>query len=559
MCPYVGVPRHLLQLHVSRAALAGCLLLAACAGPKSDEGTGADEAAASELVLQGSFVETTKEAFGPQPCGPGLSEGCYSNDVVVCDLNGDGNLDVVFANGGGHFVPRNAEKSVVYFGDGKGAFTDGASAFADPILPSRVRQVVVGDINGDGLLDLYLPGGFGLDDDQLFMSSKTGFKNEASTRLPSGSRRSRAGGAHLGDLDNDGDLDLVVIDWGPQPNPDVPGVSPVTVKLLINDGRGVFTLRRTLDAPDGSSATDVDLQDLDGDFDLDIVVTNRNGQSRLFLNQGGSFTDVTVSKAFPPKRGKFSFNAEACDVDGDGHLDLLFEGAASNVPGHDTQLLMNDGTGTFTDQTELRIKLEPMTDDNQVKCADVDNDGHFDLLVGSLGNRGEKLFINNGKGFFTEAKNKVPAIIDPTLAVGVGDFDGDGRVDFVTAQGENPSLPFLNRVYKNNLTVKRDVNAPVFRRVETPVAAAGRPTVLRLAVTDAQTSETGQQVKQVSVSVTVDQKPATEIAAQFSGGDVFRAVIPPQRAGAVLTVTPIAVDRQGNTATHVRQRIVVAP
>ena len=542
-----------------RAVLAACLSLAACGGPTGDAGdVGVGESGVTD-DLQGSFTETTAKAFPAQPCGPGNTTGCSSNDVVVCDLNGDGNLDVVFANGGGHFVPGNAEKSVVYFGDGKGAFTDGASAFSTPIAASRVRQAVVGDIDGDGLLDLYLPGGFGLDDDQLFIGSKTGFKNEASSRLPAAARRSRAGAAHLGDIDNDGDLDLLVIDWGSQPNPDAPGVSPVTVKILLNDGHGVFKLGGTLDAPDGSSATDIDLQDLDGDFNLDIVVTNRNGQSRLYLNRGGGkFADATVTKAFPPKRGAISFNAEACDLDGDGNLDLVFDGAASQVPGHDTQILMNDGTGKFVDQTEKRILSEETTDDNQVKCVDVDNDGDFDLVVASLANRSEKLFFNDGKGFFVEAKDKIPAVLDPTLGIDCGDFDGDGRVDLVTAQGENPALPFLNRVYKNGLVVKKDALAPTFRRVEAPAAVAGKPTVLRMAVSDAHTSETGQHVREVGLSVAVAQQ-TTPVIARFIGGDVFRAVIPAQPAGTVITVTPTATDRQGNKATRAPLRIVVGP
>ncbi len=540
---------------VRRASLATLLLLAACAGPQSDA---IDDSASAATEVPGAFVETTAQAFPPQPCGPGIRTGCSSNDVVVCDLNSDGNLDVVFGNGGGHFVPGPAEPSVVYFGDGKGSFTEGARAFADPIVPSRVRQVVIGDLDGDGLLDLYLPGGFGLDDDQLFMSGKTGFKNEASSRLPPGSRRSRAGGAHAGDIDNDGDLDLVVIDWGAQPNPDAPGVSPVTVKILINDGKGVFTLGRTLDVPGGSSATDIDLQDFDGDFDLDIVVTNRNGQSRLYLNQGGTFADVTASKAFPPKRGAFSFNGEACDLDGDGNLDLMFDGATSHIAGHDTQILMNDGTGKFLDETEKRILSEETTDDNQVKCVDVDNDGDFDLIVASLSNRSEKLFLNNGKGFFVEAKNKIPAILDPTLGIDGGDFDGDGRVDFVTAQGENPAFPFLNRVYKNSLVVPKDLRAPVFRRVETPRAASGKPIVLRMAVSDAHTSETGQHVKAVGISVAIGSS-TTPVAARFIGGDMFRAVIPPQPAGTVITATPNAVDRQGNKGVSAPVRIVVGP
>ena len=57
----------------------------------------------------------------PTPaCGPGTSRGSYTNDTISADLDGDGNLDLVIANGGGHFTPGNAEPQLVYLGDGHG-------------------------------------------------------------------------------------------------------------------------------------------------------------------------------------------------------------------------------------------------------------------------------------------------------------------------------------------------------------------------------------------------------------------------------------------------------
>jgi hypothetical protein len=530
-----------MDLSRSRWVIAAIGLTACAARTDESEGT----APALEAAI--SFTETTATALRDQPCGNGIERGCYSNYAVIADLNNDGNFDLVFANGGNHFVPGTPEPQAVYFGDGSGSFNDASAAFAG-MADSIVRQVAVADFDNDEKLDVFFPGGYGRNDDQLFMQMGTGTFQNQTDRL-AGETRSRAGAVHAGDIDNDGDMDLVVADWGDQPNAGghTP-VSPVTVRISVNDGHGHFTAGPVLAAPGGSSATDIDLHDVNGDFSLDIVLTNRNGQSRLYANDGfGHFEDVTESKAFPPKRGPFTFNAELCDVNGDGSLDLAFDGGASFVSGHSTQLLINDGTGKFTDESE-RLVGEPQSDDNQVKCVDLDGDDDFDLVVASLSNPTEKIFRNiDGKGHFQLVDGVLPRLSDPTLSLDFGDFDNDGKVDMMTAQGESRGQPWLNRIFKNTSNTV-DHRKPIFRSVEKPRASANQPTIVRLAVSDVHTSETGQHVKSVSVGVTIGGHPQ-EIPAHFMGGDIFRAIVPPQPAGTTVEITAHAVDRMGNEAT----------
>ncbi|MFO0737393.1 MAG: VCBS repeat-containing protein [Labilithrix sp.] len=518
------------------------VVLAACAASDTEEPATDLEAASRALP----FTDATTTALPNQLC-TGTSRGCYTNYAITTDLDGDGLLDLVMANGGGHFVAQSPEPQAVYFGDGRGHFDDARSAFAGGLADSIVRQVAVADFDGDGRLDVYLPGGYGTTADQLWFQHATrAFQNEPA-RL-AGGLRSRAGAVHAGDLDGDGDIDLAVADWGASPNPDSSTpASPVTLRLYVNDGRGNFSAGAALPAPEGSSATDIDVADIDGDFDLDIVLTNRNGQSRLFANDGkGTFTDVTRALAFPRKRGPFAFNAELCDIDGDGDLDLLYDSAARSLAGHSSQVLVNDGSGRFLDDTEARVIGEARSDDNQLKCADIDNDGDYDLVVASLSNPTEKLLRNDGTGHFTNVNGIFPRAADPTLAIDLGDFDGDGRLDLFTANGEVPHQSWLERIYLNSRGTA-DTAAPKLRAVEHPTAIPGHATVVRLAVLDANTSETGQHVKSVSLDVTVGGITTT-VPARFIGGDLFRAAIPPVRAGATMTVVPRATDRAGNEA-----------
>src|SRR5262249_15597989 len=128
----------------------------------------------------------------------------------------------------------------------------------------------------------------------------------------------------------------------------------------------------------GRTPIDLDFSDIDGDFDLDILVNHRNGFSRVFYNDGTAhFTEKELGDAgpYPRKKGPYVYNQELCDFDYDGDLDLLLDNAGTRpdgiTRGNFTQINVNDGTGRFTDKTRELIFGELGGDDNAVKCADV--------------------------------------------------------------------------------------------------------------------------------------------------------------------------------------------
>ena len=524
------------------------------------------------------FKEVTSLWFPPQPCNDPdnpFKLGCYTNFLTIADLDGDGDLDIVFANGGYYYVPdqfvsavppdpdvpndtgkpakivSGKESSTVFLNDGHGGFRD-ATTLSFGGATSRLRQVAIADVDGDGDMDLYQPGGYGLDYDKLFIQTAPAvFEDQAFTLFPPG-MRSHAGSAHFGDLDNDGDMDLVIGDWGAT----TPLKSDGNTLLYLNDGKGKFALQPANSVPPpmdwmtGAGPLDIDLADIDGDYDLDILVDHRNGQSRIYLNDGhAKFSDATEN--YPQKNGPYTYNVEACDFDEDGDLDLLLDNAGGNITtddffGNISQVLVNDGKGKFSDETKDIISGEPYADDNAVKCADVNGDGHYDFVVASLA-LPEKLILNDGTGHFNFVPGAFPEIYDPTLGIDIGDLDGDHKIDVVTGQGEG--TPRMNLVYKGSDNSVADTTPPKFRGVETPTAIAGAPIVMHLAVTDAYTSETGQEVKSVFVSYKVNGGQALKAPATFVGGDLFRVVIPAQPAFATLELTPTAIDRVDLTGT----------
>jgi len=561
-----------------------------------------------EAKAIGFFTLNTSTALpAAQPCQDTVA-GCYTSWLTSADMDGDGDMDLVLANGGGYYRPDKAEESVVYFNDGKGVFTDVTPTKFNNAY-NRNRQVGVADIDGDGDLDLYQPGGFGLDLDKLFVQTAPGvFEDRAATLLPDG-LMSHAASSHMGDLDGDGDPDIINMDWN------IGSTNTVAHAIMYtNDGTGKFALAAiqhdgdffsptdrlpatipangiapTLSPMTAGTATywgvrpiDVDFADVDNDFDLDILVNMRNGFSRIFLNDGlGNFKDgtnwgvvnsadgqkQTVTTNYPIKQGPYVYNQEVCDIDDDGDLDMLIDNAGAK-PTNTTawsydgkgatdvsQLLINDGHGKFVDDTSNRVAGEPGGDDNALKCADLNNDNHYDLIVATLSGRSEKLLMNDGFGHFTFVPDGIPFGFagnslngDSSLSHDLSDFNGDKMLDMVTGQGEGGSN-YEDKIYYGAGGSVPDTKPPIVRAFQTPAPLAETPTVIRYALRDNVTNETGQMIKATSVTYNLAGGAAKTVKGAYYGGDLFRATIPAQAAGAVVTVKINATDRAGNAGT----------
>jgi MYXO-CTERM domain-containing protein len=481
---------------------------------------GASGAASARAAL---LFQNVPNAFS-NACG---GNGCYVNYLRLTDIDGDGDLDVLFPAATGQ-----AEAFAVFVNDGTGNFTDNSAAAVGG-FKGHLRQIAVGDVDGDGDVDIYAPDAQGGPDKLFINDSKGIFTDEAAARLPAG-LGSHAAATRFADVDNDGDLDLFVGDR-------YAGGSMLAAHLYLNDGAGKFT-DSTINLPMSSAGDvpyDFDVFDADRDFDLDLLIDMHSGGSMLWLNDG---TGKYTAAMFPSQAG-LKYGPVACDVDGDGDLDLWFDNAG---PGYTEELLINDGAGVFVDETAARVTGNPGADDNGLSCIDYDGDGDLDAAIASLGNQ-ERILTNDGTGHFALDPGTFSVINDSTLWFDFGDVNGDGRLDCVTGQGESGT--FTQRLYLGTALAPVDVKAPKIIKVSAVPAtvAPGEAPIVRFAVSDNATTDEGPRLKEAVIKVTVGVSMAVSVKATFMGGDLYRAVLPAQAApGTMVSYVACATDRVGN-------------
>ncbi|MDO7873377.1 VCBS repeat-containing protein [Hymenobacter sp. ASUV-10] len=221
----------------------------------------------------------------------------------------------------------------------------------------------------------------------------------------------------VGDLDNDGDQDVVI---------GHSNRSQVTV--LRNDGTGTFVADP--DLPLGSSYQHLALADVDQDGDLDLLTTGSGNGVAVRVNNGtGTFTGsqlVTVGAGV-------TFVAVG-DVDGDGALDMVTANAnAFPAPGS-VSVRFNDRAGNFSGRYDLPIG----TGAQSVALGDVDRDGDLDIAVPDPMARTVIVFFNNGFGVFPTSTT-VPVGPYP-VSVALADLDGDLDLDLAVLNDNNSSV-----------------------------------------------------------------------------------------------------------------------
>ncbi|MBX7047279.1 MAG: FG-GAP-like repeat-containing protein [Ignavibacteria bacterium] len=274
----------------------------------------------------------------------------------------------------------------------------------------------------------------------LLVSSKINaqylYKNVTSTNLPISTVSGPGMDVESADIDNDGDKDIIIAREYAQN------------KILINQGNGMFVDESWRIPQFSYDSEDIVVSDFDRDGDIDILFASEdNAVHEFYLNRGDGYFD-NANNRIP----NFISNAViTIDLNNDNYPDLIFGSnqAGNPSPPGITKVLINNGNATFRSDTTRLPSLLMVPQD--IKAADIDRDGDLDFIFGC--EDGNKIFINNGSGYFTdETTLRLPVYgNEETRKVTLSDVDSDGDLDIFFANvsfiaGRNPQ----DRLLLNN-------------------------------------------------------------------------------------------------------------
>ena len=290
-------------------------------------------------------------------------------------------------------------------------------------------KTVIGDINGDGLEDIFI-GGAKDSPGKLFVQTGEGKYKSTNEILFEKDKQGEDIGCLFVDVDGDGDLDLYVASGGSElPNSSLSLID----RLYFNDSKGKFTKsQQKLPAGKPVSSSVVRANDFDNDGDQDLFVgvrlkSNLLGipqTSYLLQNDGkGNFSDVTETRAKELVSVGLVTDGQWSDYDQDGDQDLIVVGEWMSIK------LFNNNNGNLTEVTDASGLSQTSGWWNSIQVSDIDGDGDMDFVAGNHG-----------------LNSRFRASVEQPISCYINDFDKNGTAEqIVCAYNNGVSYPQVLR------------------------------------------------------------------------------------------------------------------
>jgi Bacterial Ig-like domain (group 3)/FG-GAP-like repeat len=517
----------------------------------------------------------------------GSYAGQNPSQVLVADFNQDGIPDLITmttSNGSG------ADMISVLLGKGDGTYQAATTyTYNTPPYGISLVAMAVGDLNGDGYPDVvvvtqsnpslmvFMNDGKG---DGVLNQGNTYIFNY-SDNLSDNGAMGYPGGVAIGDLNNDGKMDVMLTfpDYNPPSGGSCSGQTCTAVGVMLGNGDGTLQFGNNSGPPPwvpvfnsglvpaGPYATgQIVLADLHRNGNLDAVVTNlENSQACVVPGNG----DGTFGS---PSCYTVDYQANAAvegDFNGDGIPDL-----ATASGGNSVSVLLGNGDGTFQNAVNYESDSNAATEPNpdSIVAADVNGDGKLDLVTGNV-DGSVSVLLGNGDGTFGTAAY-YPASASNTNdfnGVAVADLNGDGVLDLVGLDPTNGTADVLLGSLSTSATAKLTGVSPVganttSHTVEasypgdneylgstsatTSLSALPVPTTLGLASNLSAVTVGGQ----VTLTATIfpdslqDHSPSNPVTFYMNGNSIGTAT--PSNGVAALTYRLSVVQTDSFTATY---------
>lgn len=374
------------------------------------------------------------------------SGGTRPERVTIADLDGDGHNDILVANRGtSAFCPGNdcaGDDLGILFNNGDGTFAPTVAAPAG----HRPIMAACGDLDGDGDLDIVSSNWTQCDGglNQIAVLENLGSGVFASPLFFVVDDHNVE--VELADLDHDGDLDVVVSNMGGGPVCTAAGWNN-TVSILFNNGGSPISFAAHTDLITASRPRDIELADVNGDGEYDLAVGALNaGRVQIFRgSDSGGFNPEPLQELL---EAEYPSALRFGDINRDQVVDLVSANGFTAFPetGETIQLYHGQGDGTFVFQSSPTVSA---TDGAPIDVALADFNGDLNIDMMTANFLADTVGIRNSAGKNPSVSSI--AIGDGPAGVAVGDLDGNGTPDAVVTLFLEASVAVLLNAFNTSV------------------------------------------------------------------------------------------------------------